>query len=74
VISDRIKGKGVIVYSIGIGNIIDQEELKTIASDPSKVVLAKSFGALQELAGSIRNIICKGNEIVVHLFQSRLSK
>lgn len=59
-IADRIKGKGVTVYSVGIGNIIDKEELKSIASDSEKVVLAESFDALQDVAGSIRILICKG--------------
>lgn len=59
-IADRIKAKGVTVYSVGIGDIIDTEELKSIASDPEKVVLAKSFEALQDVVGNIRTLICKG--------------
>lgn len=60
-IAKKIKSKGVTVFSVGIGDSIDKDELKSIASDNDKVVLTDSYGALKNLAGSIKKLICKGS-------------
>ena len=59
VASEGIKNKGVTVYAIGVGNEVDRNELKEIASD-SEYVFETSFRALRTIAPLIRTGICEG--------------
>jgi len=59
-IANKIKSKDVTVFSVGISDSIDKEELNSIASDPEKVILTDSYGALKNLDETIKKLICKG--------------
>ena len=69
-IAEKIKRKGVQIYSVGIGDSIDKAELNSIASDPSKVVLTESYGSLSNLADNIEELICKGTlHYIIYTFK-----
>lgn len=48
------------MYSIGIGNGVDRNELEEIASSPDKVLTPSSFGEFQAIAPQMRKAICQG--------------
>ena len=58
---------GIIVYSIGIGNKIDENELNTIASSSSNVFLISSFSAddFAALLLPLRTRTCTSKSVVL---------
>ena len=61
---------GIIVYSIGIGNNVDENELNTIASSSSNVFLISSFSAgdfaqFAAILLSLRTTACTSKSVVL---------
>lgn len=61
--ADQLKSDGVLVYVVGI-NVQDVQELQKIASEPFEKFLftTESFSILQELSGSILQVLCSTME------------
>ncbi|KAK3780684.1 hypothetical protein RRG08_015474 [Elysia crispata] len=59
--AQRVRDKGVTVFSIGVGSGIDIVELKAIASDPdsSHVFLVDGYNALQKILAQVEKSACK---------------
>lgn len=60
VASSRLKYKNVQVYSLGIGEYVDHQQLADIASSKEKVFFADSFAALTLLVQTIVQTTCPG--------------
>lgn len=60
--SQTAKDNGVILYTVGVGNAVDQKELQTIASDPDSrhMFSSQNFDALSSLSDLIATKICNG--------------
>lgn len=56
--SSGLKYNKVVVYSLGIGSNLDQQQLEDIASSKSKVFFASSFAALKPVAQTIVQNSC----------------
>ena len=65
--AQSVHATGIIVYSIGIGNKIDENELNTIASSPSNVFLISSFSAgdFAALLLPLRTTACTSKSVVL---------
>lgn len=64
--AQQLRDAGVHIISVGVGDA-DYKELKEIASDPdSENVFTSSFDSVVNLAGSILEDVCKGEE---HLYK-----
>lgn len=64
----RAAGEGVIIFSIPIGNNVNQNEIECIEDDATFRFAAKSFGALKKpsFRQSIANMISKGIDVHFH--------
>ena len=60
VASQPLKDKGIEVWSIGVGKGANMADLETIASDPGKVILVKSFKELNNIVKDIEKAACEG--------------
>lgn len=60
VASSGIKKKGVTVFALGIGKIVEQSELEEIASSSDYVFSVSSFEDVKTLADDLRKSLCKG--------------
>ena len=65
---------GIIVYSIGIGNNVDENELNTIASSSSNVFLISSFSAgdFAALLLPLRTTACTSKSVVLCIVRTEL--
>jgi collagen type VI alpha len=60
--SQTARDNGLVLYTVGIGNRIDTNELKAIASDPDSrhMFTSQNFDALTSLSDLLANKICNG--------------
>lgn len=58
--SQPLKDKGVEVWSIGVGKGAKKSDLETIASDPRKVIMVKSFKELKDILDDVQKAACEG--------------
>lgn len=65
-----LRGTGAIVYSIAVGDRIEQEEVMAIASSPENVRQLSSFNAMefQGLRSRISNDACLGTCNIIDLY------
>jgi hypothetical protein len=56
--ANRIKNEGIEVFTIGIGNTIDNEQLNILASDSSHVLKVRDHGSIYESIDDILTRIC----------------
>ena len=54
------KAEGVKVLAVGVGGQMFRDELRQIASRPSKVFTSPTFGTLATLISEIRRMVCQG--------------
>ena len=61
--SQQLKNIGVIIFSIGVGSGVNEEQLETMASPPTDehVYLLDNFDELSTLAEKISTKACNGN-------------
>ena len=61
--SQELKNIGVIIFSVGVGSGINEEELETMASPPADehVYLLDNFNELSTLAEKMSTKTCNGN-------------
>ncbi|KAF1745241.1 hypothetical protein MXB_553 [Myxobolus squamalis] len=52
-LATKIKQRNIQIITVGVGYGIDEEELKEIASDPSKYISAKEFDELLDVLTGI---------------------
>ena len=59
------RDNGVILYAVGVGNGVDQNELQAIASDPDSRHLfkAQNYDALRSLSDLLATKVCNGKLI-----------
>ena len=58
--AERLKNHGVKVFAVGVGDEILEEELKVIATDPSKgVFILKSFEELAYKTYAVARAVCR---------------
>lgn len=70
-----LKKKGVDIWSVGIGEAINKDELTKMASKPSNVIVVKSIEDLKTYVFKIRESICKGKfEIFLYFIHYHLDK
>ena len=55
-----LKNQGVKMIAIGVGKLVDDSELKAIASDPKSVFHVNSYNALKNIIRTLGSITCKG--------------
>jgi len=60
--ADRLKGTGVKIYSIGVGNNVNIQELNGIASDPDTdyVYRVDNFDSITAIKGALVKEVCEG--------------
>jgi len=60
--SQTARDNGVILYTVGVGNAVDMNELQAIASDPDSrhIFQAQNFDALGSLTDLLATKICNG--------------
>ena len=58
--SQPLKDKGVDIWSIGVGKGVNRTELETIASDPKKVMIVRSFKELKPVVEELQRKACEG--------------
>lgn len=60
--SQTARDNGIILYTVGVGNGIDTNELKAITSDPDTrhMFTSQNFDALSSLSDLLANKICNG--------------
>ena len=58
--SQGIKDKGVVVYSLGIGDNVDSDQLKQIASSGDNVFTSVGFDKLLDVVQPIVETFCPG--------------
>ena len=59
--SQELRDSGVTVFSVGIGNNYDNQELQEMATDPdSQHVFKADFNALKSIVNTIVDMACKG--------------
>lgn len=64
---------GVIVYAVGVGNGVDIEQLKKIATNDSYVFMVSNYGSLVgQISQNIRSKACDGKNINYTLFYTFL--
>ena len=56
--AEEARAEGVIIFSIGIGNSVNDDELLGIAGDPSRVIHVSSFEALPKIQAHITTFAC----------------
>lgn len=56
------KDNNIIMYTVGVGSGVDQDELKTVASDPDSryYMQTQNYGALGGVSGSLATNLCNG--------------
>ena len=59
--SSGLKQRGVAIYAMGIGKTVGRDELEDIASAKKNVFIAKSFKALEGVADTLKESLCKGS-------------
>ena len=60
--SKGIKGKGVVVYSLGIGSSVNSEQLRQIASSDDNVFTATGFDTLADIVLPIVQRSCPSKD------------
>lgn len=58
--ANAAKNEGIKVLAVGVGGHMFKDELRSIASNPSKVFTSPTFGTLITLVSEIRNMVCQG--------------
>lgn len=60
--SQVARDNGVILYTVGVGNAVDKNELRAIASDPDSrhMFTSQNFDALGSLSDLLATKICNG--------------
>lgn len=58
--ANAAKNEGIKILAVGVGGSMFKDELRSIASKPSKVFTSPTFGTLQTLVSEIRNMVCQG--------------
>lgn len=56
----HMKEDGVMMFAIGIGSSINQEELETIAIEKDHALRVKGFDSLEHIMGEFQEITCRG--------------
>ncbi|XP_052673852.1 uncharacterized protein LOC128155962 isoform X3 [Crassostrea angulata] len=57
--ANAAKNEGIKVLAVGVGGHMFKDELRSIASKPSKVFTSPTFGTLITLVSEIRNMVCQ---------------
>lgn len=71
--ANLLKDAGVLVLSIGIGDVVKESELEAIASLPQDVFRVNSFDVLNTIQKAVTNKTCdKGIEFLKRLFMSSI--
>jgi collagen type VI alpha len=65
--SQTARDNGLILYTVGVGNKVDQSELQTIASDPDSrhMFSSQNFDALGSLSDLLATKICNGMIFII---------
>jgi hypothetical protein len=60
--AEKLKNAGVIIFSVGIGQNINTDELSSMASQPKeqRVILLENFQELSTLAKKMSSTTCNG--------------
>ena len=56
--SSRLQNKKAAVFVLGIGNSLDTEELKSVASGPTNIFTVDAYSELGNRANSLKRSIC----------------
>ena len=62
--SEAARAEGIITYSIAIGNSVDQNQLATIAGDPSRQFNVTTSAALSDIEDAIEAEITTCGELM----------
>lgn len=67
------KNEGIKILAVGVGGHMFKDELRSIASRPSKVFTSPTFGTLITLVSEIRNMVCQGMFFTFFIFNCSCS-
>lgn len=56
--ASKIKNQGIEVFTVGVGNAIDMQQLNALASDSNHVLTVRNHDSIYESIGDILNSIC----------------
>ena len=58
----KLRDAGVTVFSIGVGSIVNEQELKAMATDPddTHVFTVSNFTSLDNITGTLAQKTCQG--------------
>lgn len=62
--AQRLKDKGILVYTFGIKPRVDTDELLGVASKPQYYLEANSYDDYAEFAQELADLICDGKHII----------
>ena len=54
-----LREAGVYTYAVGVGDAIDQDELRMIASDKESVYFTRDYDSISKIKSSLLGRICK---------------
>ena len=57
--SANLKNAGVTIVSVGVGNNVDLNELRAVASHPNLVIRSYDFNSFLQLLPNLQQIICE---------------
>lgn len=74
-IFSQTKAAGIELFSIGIGDDINDVELRSIASNPGFYYFVKNYNQLSTIRNALANKLCQGLNLSstsnVHIYTSR---
>ncbi|CAG2236186.1 COL6A [Mytilus edulis] len=64
--AQKAKDAGIIMFSIGVGNYLDEDELKAMSSDPVEIhsFMVEDYSALESIQNSVASKVCTVNSSV----------
>ena len=66
----KLRDAGVTVFSIGVGSIVNEEELKAMSTDPddTHVFTVSNFTSLVNITGTLAQKTCEGKTADIATF------